>query len=187
MMESFSVTMIVSVHINLTSEGQPIHCRQMHDAAFSLTDNPQSIRVTIGEDKVSMLAEFTMSKSRQMDVVDKIGHEFMWRVQDSDTYSIWFPKTPRHSKSKRKSPASKFTDKQGQYLAFIHSYTVIHSRSPSERDMQDFFGTTPPTIHQMILKLEAHGWIARVPEQARSIKMLLPPEELPVLMPRQMG
>ena len=49
-------------------------------------------------------------------------------------------------------PKLKYTKKQGQYLAFIHHYTVVHSRPPAESDLQAFFGVTPPTVHQMILR-----------------------------------
>jgi SOS-response transcriptional repressor LexA len=77
--------------------------------------------------------------------------------------------------------AKKMTEKQGQYLAFIHAYIVMHGQTPSEADLQRFFGTSPPTIHQMILKLEEKGFIRRVPGQARSIKLLLDPDELPRL------
>ena len=76
---------------------------------------------------------------------------------------------------------SRFTQKQGQYLAFIHNYSVIHGRPPSEWDMERFFGTTPPTIHQMILKLEEKGLLSRVPGQPRSIRVLVAAEQLPAL------
>jgi len=74
-----------------------------------------------------------------------------------------------------------FTDKQAQYLAFIYNYSKIHGRAPAEADLERYFKTTPPTIHQMILKLEKEGLISRVPGQARSIRLLVPPEELPML------
>ena len=77
--------------------------------------------------------------------------------------------------------AEKYTEKQGQYLAFIDAYMRMHGEAPAEADLQRFFGTAPPTIHQMILKLEEKGFISRVPRQARSIKLLLDPEELPRL------
>ena len=48
---------------------------------------------------------------------------------------------------------SEYTDKQGQYLAFIYNYTKINRRPPAEADMQRYFQSTPPTVHQMILKL----------------------------------
>jgi repressor LexA len=53
------------------------------------------------------------------------------------------------SDSQREMP--RYTDKQGQYLAFIYYYTKIHGRSPSEAEMQAYFGVTPPTVHQMVL------------------------------------
>ena len=75
----------------------------------------------------------------------------------------------------------RFTPKQGQYLAFIQAYTCINARPPAEADMRRFFGVTPPTIHQMVLALERAGLIQRTPGAARSIKLIVPPESLPVL------
>jgi repressor LexA len=75
----------------------------------------------------------------------------------------------------------RFTEKQGQYLAFIDSYMTMHGRAPAEADLQRFFRTTPPTVHQMILKLEEKGLISRVPGEARSIKLLVAPDEIPRL------
>jgi DNA-binding MarR family transcriptional regulator len=77
--------------------------------------------------------------------------------------------------------ANKFTEKQGQYLAFIYGYMTMFGRSPAERDLQRFFKTTPPTIHQMILKLEESGFIGRIPGQARSMNLLIDPDEIPRL------
>jgi repressor LexA len=74
-----------------------------------------------------------------------------------------------------------FTKKQGQYLAYIYHYTQINRHPPAEADIQRYFRVTPPTVHQMILKLEENGLIQRVPRQARTIRVLLPPEELPQL------
>jgi len=74
-----------------------------------------------------------------------------------------------------------FTDKQGQYLAFIHAYTKLNRRPPAEADMQTYFGVTPPTVHQMVLQLEQRGLIRRQPGVARSIELLLAPEQLPSL------
>ncbi len=76
---------------------------------------------------------------------------------------------------------NRFTLKQGQYLAFIDSYITMYGRSPSEADLQRFFRTTPPTIHQMILKLEEKGFISRVPGKSRSIQLLINPNEIPRL------
>ena len=74
-----------------------------------------------------------------------------------------------------------FTEKQGQYLAFIYAYTRVLGRPPAEADIQRYFKVTPPTVHQMLLTLERVGLIRRKPGVARSIELLVSPESLPVL------
>lgn len=74
-----------------------------------------------------------------------------------------------------------FTAKQGQYLAYIDAYTRVHHRPPAEWEMQRHFGVTPPSVHQMVLNLERAGLIRRQPGVPRSIEVLVPPEDLPVL------
>ena len=74
-----------------------------------------------------------------------------------------------------------YTPLQGQYLAFIYNYTKINRRPPAEVDLQRFFNVTPPTVHQMIVALERKGLIRRQPGQARSIQVLLSPDQLPPL------
>ncbi len=71
--------------------------------------------------------------------------------------------------------------KQGQYLAFIFYYTKMYGRAPAESDLERYFKVSPPSIHQMVLRLEANGFIERVPGVARSIRLLIPREELPDL------
>ena len=75
----------------------------------------------------------------------------------------------------------RFTEKQGQYLAFIYVYAHIFRQAPAEADMQRHFRVTPPTVHQMILGLECNGLITRQPGVARSIEILVPPQDLPIL------
>ncbi len=74
-----------------------------------------------------------------------------------------------------------FTQRQGQYLAFIYAYSKVNSRAPAEADIQRFFGVSPPSVHQMILTLERGGLIRRTPGKPRSIEILVPPEALPGL------
>jgi len=81
----------------------------------------------------------------------------------------------------RRSSAQAFTEKQGQYLAYIHAYTRLHRRPPAEADMQQYFRVSPPSVHQMVLTLERAGFIRRKPRVARSIEMLIDPEHLPDL------
>jgi repressor LexA len=76
---------------------------------------------------------------------------------------------------------STYTSRQGQYLAFIYYYTKLNSQPPAEADMQRYFRTTPPTVHQMVLKLEELGFIERTSGAPRSIRLLLPREQLPDL------
>lgn len=74
-----------------------------------------------------------------------------------------------------------FTHKQGQYLAFIDAYTRVNRQPPAERDIQHYFGVTPPTVHQMIRTLERTGFIRKTPGASRSIEVLVAPEDLPIL------
>ena len=58
------------------------------------------------------------------------------------------------------TPSSpRFTDTQGQYLAFIHAYALVNGRPPAEADIQRFFAVTPPSVHNMIKELERRGLI----------------------------
>jgi len=71
-------------------------------------------------------------------------------------------------------PDYSYTEKQGQYLAFIYNYTVIHGQPPAETDMQRFFGVRPPTVHQMVLRLDERKLITREPGKPRTIQVLVP-------------
>jgi repressor LexA len=76
---------------------------------------------------------------------------------------------------------STFTDKQGQYLAYIFLYTKLHRRPPAEADMQEYFGVTAPVVHSMVVTLEKRGFIRREPGRPRSIELLVPVARLPEL------
>lgn len=77
--------------------------------------------------------------------------------------------------------AKPVTERQGQYLAFIDAYTRLNGRPPAESDMQRHFRVSPPSVHQMVLTLERAGLIRRQPGVARSIEVLIAPEDLPSL------
>jgi Mn-dependent DtxR family transcriptional regulator len=80
------------------------------------------------------------------------------------------------------TPSSpRFTDTQGQYLAFIHAYALVNGRPPAEADIQRFFAVTPPSVHNMIKELERRGLITRIPRQPRSITVSVPEDDLPRL------
>jgi len=76
---------------------------------------------------------------------------------------------------------TRFTEKQGQYLAFMYYYTKVNGMPPAEADMQSYFRVTPPSVHQMVVTLEDNGFIERIPGQGRSIRLLIPRDELPDL------
>ena len=77
--------------------------------------------------------------------------------------------------------AARFTERQGEYLAFIHLYFTLNKRSPAETDFQSYFGVSAAAVHQMIVSLENRGLIQKTPGQARSIRLLIPTETLPGL------
>lgn len=79
---------------------------------------------------------------------------------------------------------SKFTPKQGQYLAFIDAYTLVNGRPPAQADMQRFFRVKPPAVHQMmLLTLEKTGLISRQPGLARCVAVTIDRDHLPRLQP----
>jgi len=82
------------------------------------------------------------------------------------------------------SPAAaepRFTNTQGQYLAFIDAYSRVNGHPPAEADLRRHFQVTPPSVHQMILTLERRGFIRRQPGATRGIEVLVAPEKLPIL------
>jgi repressor LexA len=101
-------------------------------------------------------------------------------VNDSEYSQAEIQAGPACPRSKVKL-APLYTEKQGQYLAFIYYFTKINGEPPSEAEMQRYFRVTPPSVHQMVLSLESKGLIARTPGKARSIRLLVDRAELPEL------
>ena len=77
--------------------------------------------------------------------------------------------------------SNKPTAKQGQYLAFIYYYTKLNGRPPAEADMQRYFRTTPPTVHNMVVTLCDRGFISREPGRSRTIRLLVGRDDFPDL------
>ena len=73
----------------------------------------------------------------------------------------------------------RFTPKQGQYLAFIHAYTLVLGCPPGRADIQRFFRVTPSSVHQMLLTLERDGLIRR----QKGTQVAVNPSDLPQLQP----
>lgn len=74
-----------------------------------------------------------------------------------------------------------YTEKQGQYLAFIYYYTKINGQPPAENDMQRYFNVSPPSVHRMIVELEKKNLIERERQRSRSIKVRVAIGQLPQL------
>lgn len=148
-------------------------------SARRLTNDGMSVAAYVGGDKPNTVAaEFTINRARQIDVVDGIGREFRVGVSKSINTVISFPDTPS---TMAKESRRTYTPKQGQYLAFLYYYTKLNGRPPAEADMQRYFHTTPPGVHNMVIQLEKKGFIAKKPNEPRSIKLLLSRDELPDL------
>lgn len=73
-----------------------------------------------------------------------------------------------------------FTPTQGRYLAFIHQYISLYRHAPAESEIAQALYVMPPSVNQMIRALEQRELISRVPGMARSIKILLPEDEIPI-------
>jgi Mn-dependent DtxR family transcriptional regulator len=78
-----------------------------------------------------------------------------------------------------KPPKPLYTGKQGQYLGFILKFTKARGCAPSESEIQMHFGVSAPTVHQMIVRLTELGLIERIPYAARSIRVLVPEDQMP--------
>ena len=61
--------------------------------------------------------------------------------------------TCQNSDSAGSSTPRRFTEKQGQYLAFIYVYSRMFRQAPAEADIQRHFRVSPPSVHQMIITL----------------------------------
>jgi len=172
--------MNVKVKIELCLPPKKKDQEEMYDAAEFLTNETNSIYIYQPQSKKNeLVAEFTINKARQIDVVDRIGNEFSYNIGNYSQSSISFPDKPTRKIAKKTK--QKYTPKQKQYLSFIYYFTKLIGVPPAEVDFQRYFKTSPPTIHNMILKLEEKGFIQRKPKTPRSIKLLLLRAELPDL------
>ena len=74
-----------------------------------------------------------------------------------------------------------FTAKQGQYLAFIHLYTKINRQPPAVADIAAYFRVSPPSAQNMVTTLVRKGLAEKTPRAARSLRVLIPVEDIPAL------
>jgi len=174
--------MNVTVEILLYTQFNPNDLKDMFDAAESLTNDSDSVHVyELDSKKGRIFAEFTIDNAAQRTVVDKIAQKFKTYISNYDDISISFPKEAFKSVKATKLSNTGMTKKQGKYLSFIHYYTKLNKTPPAESDFQKYFNVSPPSVHSMILKLEEKGFISRIPNSPRSIKLLLKRSEIPDL------
>ena len=174
--------MTLNVRVELECREPPSEAdkKETFEAARFLTDNPESIIISIPEEKPNtIVAEFTLPRARQGDVVDRIGRRFRVYVSNYAQSAISFP--DKISKPVGKEKKSRYTQLQGQYLAFIYYYTKLNGLPPAERDFQVYFKANFSSVHSMILLLESKGLIERTAGKARSIRLLLSRKEIPDL------
>jgi len=74
---------------------------------------------------------------------------------------------------------TEFTPTQGRYLAFLHAYTCLHGFPPAEAEIAVALCVSPPSVNQMVRMLEKKGLILRQPGQPRSLRILVPEDEIP--------
>jgi repressor LexA len=79
------------------------------------------------------------------------------------------------------SRTPRWTERQGQYLAFIYDYTKVNRQPPAETDIARFFRLAPPSVHRMVAELVERGLLAKTPGAPRSLQVLVRRAELPEL------
>jgi len=174
--------MNVQVKIALASEFNPTDVDEMLTSAKALTNDVDNIHVyeTRGND-VSLWAEFTVDDAPQGQIVDGIRRAFEFNMSNFGDISISFPENIKETARSIKKSKARITKKQGQYLSFIYYYTKLNNKPPAEADLQKYFDVSPPSVHNMIITLEKKGFIRRIPNTSRSIKLLLKRSEIPDL------
>lgn len=93
--------MDVRVQIDLSIPPEEKHIACMRSAANLLTNDRDSVQVSIPADSNAVLGAFTIPRAREMDVVDKIMHECAMFMEDFEDQTVWFPKKPRKRKPRR--------------------------------------------------------------------------------------
>ena len=118
----------------------------------------------------------TAHSAQNVEAMDRLGDAFR-RIEAGLTGTV----DPGWHMLRPASIRAEYTTKQGQYLSFILAYSRLHRRAPAESDLQAYFGASPPAIHGALKTLQRQGFISRRPGEARSIRLLLKPHEIPEL------
>jgi hypothetical protein len=74
------------------------------------------------------------------------------------------------------------TQRQGQFLAYIHEYMLRYQgQAPTHLEFQRFFQLTPPSVNSMLKRLDQKGFIRRIPGTPRAIQLRIAPKYIPEL------
>ncbi len=160
--DHFSVTFIFRcLHFCLTDEGSHAsRSRLLHDRTLQ--------QPTVTRQKISTKMESIMSETPA------------WSLMNLKCDTLSYITTLAAQTNVMES-SMKPTAKQGQYLAFIYYYTKLNRQPPARSDMQWYFKTSPPTVHNMVVTLCDRGFISREPGRARTIKLLVDRDAFPDL------
>jgi len=157
------------LHLGVEDEFRP--ARKAHPAVLVRDIDELRDRLTAAD--LSPIDDDSLPDHRRFYVADPFGNRLEFLEKS--------PGRPAAIRPSKSTSRPRFTERQGQYLAFIDAYIRMFRRSPAEIDMQRHFEVSPPSVHQMVLTLERRGLISRRPGEARSIELLVPSEDLPPL------
>ena len=109
----------------------------------------------------------------------QLARERIVATQPAKTLQSAKPSSAPQPKEAKDAP----TRQQGQFLAFIQAYMQRNQQglAPTHAAFQKFFNLTPPSVNSMLIRLEARGFISRIPGQARAIELIIPPGLIPRL------
>jgi catechol 2,3-dioxygenase-like lactoylglutathione lyase family enzyme len=111
------------LHLGVEDEFRP--ARKAHPAI--LVQDVEDLRRILTSSGFAPIDDEPLAGFRRFYTADPFGNrlEFLERVPDQ----------PAIARPKKGPPAPRFTDKQGQYLAFILSYIRMYRRAPAETDI----------------------------------------------------
>lgn len=74
---------------------------------------------------------------------------------------------------------AEFTETQGRYLSYVHTYTTGFGMPPSDAEVGEAFGVSSASVCQMMKTLEKKGFIERQKGVSRSTKVLVNADLIP--------
>ena len=139
-------SMKVRVYVTLSVEPTKKHQDDMRFSASTRTDDKASVSIyTAPVDSKTLVAEFTVPKARQMDVVDRIVQAFEDFVSDAIDFSASFPPSEAEARkaaralerAKAKRAAAREARKDPDYRCFLCGK---RTKQTLKQPMADFNG-----------------------------------------------